>query len=208
MESDPKLAPWGLPSPASHTGCKHPLLVTAKWLPHHHGALINIFCPTLLGALLNPPLPRVCQPFFLDWFHLFNDGCANDPSYAADCVIDTRTCQEWGLDGDLEREGQVLLKRAGWSVCVCVWQRNAEELVFVFPKQTRTLDAEWKLEITPWRNFYTVAQMKRDLSTSHYSLMTVSSAEVDISFLKPLCDSCEECQGYAKHTIWAFWLFL
>lgn len=82
------------------------------------------FLPNPLGALPNPSLPRVCQPFFLDWFHLFNDGCANDPSHVADGVIDTRTCQEWRLDGDLEREGRVLLKRAGWSVCVCEKSRS------------------------------------------------------------------------------------
>lgn len=70
MENDPKLAIWGFPSPASHTGCKHPLLRTAKWLPHHHGTLINIFYPTLLARsrpttpLPPPPTPLVCQPIF------------------------------------------------------------------------------------------------------------------------------------------------
>lgn len=162
------------------------------------------FLPDPQGALPKPPIPLACASRFLDWFHLFNDGCANDPSHVVDGVIDTRTCQEWGLDWDLEREGRVLLKRAGWSLYVCVYVWTAEALVFVFPKQTRTLDAEWKLETTPWRNFSTVAQMKRDLSTSHHSLMAVSSAQVDISFLKRLCDSCGERNGYTEDTIWDF----
>lgn len=80
------------------------------------------------------------------------------------------------------------------------------QAVFVFPKQTRTLVAEWKLKTTPLRNFYTVAQMKRDLSTSHQSPVAVSSARVDISFLKHLCDSCGECPGNAAYTNGIFFI--
>lgn len=77
---------------------------------------------------------------------------------------------------------------------------SCTQALFVFPKQTRTLDAGWKLKTTPWRKFYTVAQMKRDPSTSHQSPMAVSSARVDISFLKRLCDSCGGRPGNAKYT--------
>lgn len=41
---------------------------------------------------------------------------------------------------------------------------------------------------------------ERDPFTSHQSPMAVSSAQVDISFLKRLCDSCGECPGNAKYT--------
>lgn len=167
-----------------------------------------------------PPTPLRRPPrvpaVFLDWFHLFNDGCANDPSHAADGVIDTRTCQEWGLDGDPEREGRVLLEgqnetlgkaAEGWGKLVA----PCTQAVFVFPKQTRTLDAEWKLKTTPWRKFHTVAQMKGDPSTSHQSPVAVSSARVDISFLKRLCDSCGGRPGNAKYTSGIFlgnWYYL
>lgn len=87
----------------------------------------------------------------------------------------------------------------GWGKLVAL----CTQAVFVFPKQTRTLDAEWKLETTPWRNFYTLAQMKRDPSTSHQRPMAVSSARVDISFLKRLCDS----PGYAQYTNGIFFFF-
>lgn len=71
IENDPKLAIWGLPSPASHTGCKHPLLRTAKWLPHHHGALINIFYPTLKARSRNHPSPlRALAVFWIDFIYL------------------------------------------------------------------------------------------------------------------------------------------
>lgn len=187
----------------SITGQPHsPLLRTTKWFPHHHGALINILYPTL--SLPNPPNhPLTCASRFLDWFHLFNDCCANDPLHAADSVIDIRTCQEWGLDGDLEREGRVFLKIGQDEVCV--WM--AQALVCVFPKQTRRLDAESKLETPPWRNFYTISEMKSDLCTSHHSLMVVSPAQVDISFMKCLCDRCGERHGYAEYTIWDFFPF-
>lgn len=182
--------------------------------PHHY------FLPEPLCVPSHPhPHPRRpprVPAVFLDWFHLFNDGCANDPSHAADGVIDTRTCQEWGLDGDPEREGRVLLKgqsemlgkaAEGWGKLGA----PCTQALFVFPKQTRTLDAGWKLKTTPWRNFHTVAQMKRDPSTSHQSPMVVSSAPVDISFLKRLCDSCRERPGNAKYTSGIFlgnWYYL
>lgn len=59
-----------------------------------------------------PPSPGASC--FWDWFHLFNDGCANDPSHMADGVTDTTTSQEWGLDQGLESKGSVILNRAEW----------------------------------------------------------------------------------------------
>lgn len=104
----------------------------------------------------NPP-PSPGASCFLDWFHLFNDGCANDPSNIADGVTDT-TSQEWALDGGLESEGWVILKRADWNMSSTTEGRGklatpCMQAVFVFPKQTRTPDAENKLITTPWTHF-------------------------------------------------------
>lgn len=49
--------------------------------------------------------------------------------------------------------------------------------------------------------------MKRDLSTSHHNLMAVSSAQVDISFLKSLRDGRGDRSGYAESTVWDFFFF-
>lgn len=113
---------------------------------HHNSIPINIFCLNLpVYSQIPPPSPGASC--FWDWFHLFNDGCANDPSHVADGVTDTTTTQEWGLDGSLESEGWVILKRAerNWRSAAEGWGElvvPCMQAVFAFLKQTRTPDAE------------------------------------------------------------------
>lgn len=77
MENGPKLTIPGLPSPASHTGCKHPLLQTGKviasppWRPHQY------FLPEPFSAFPNPPPhmhththPHVPAVFWIDFIYL------------------------------------------------------------------------------------------------------------------------------------------
>lgn len=121
MENDPKLAIWGL----------HHRPATQAVNIYFYGPPSDCFTTTTPSSIFSTqpswhapefPPPRVCASR-MDWFHLFNDGCANDPSHVADDVIDTRTCQEWGLDGDWMGTWSV---RGGcyWKgqdeVCVCV----------------------------------------------------------------------------------------
>ncbi len=102
IKNNLKLMIWGLPPLTCHTHS------------HTHSIPINIFCLSLL-VYSQTPAPSPGASCFWDWFHLFNDGCANDPSHMADSVRDTTTSQEWGLDGDLESEGWGILKRAEWN---------------------------------------------------------------------------------------------
>lgn len=104
-ENNLKLKIWGLP-PTSHTctPCTHTYTVYTQHISHCNGSVINIFCLKPLGIFPNP-LPSLGASCFWDWFHLFNDGCANDPSHTADGVTDTTASLEWGLDWGLESEG-------------------------------------------------------------------------------------------------------
>ena len=109
IENNLKLVIWGPPPPTSHT-CAHTRthvlytnthadthVLTSQHHPHQY------FLPEPPGIFPDPP-PSPGASCFWDWFHLFNDGCANDPSHMADGVTDTTTSQEWGLDGGLESE--------------------------------------------------------------------------------------------------------
>lgn len=110
----------------------------------HITALPSIFSAWTSPFIPNPP-PTPTSPgasCFWDWFHLFNDGCANDPSHTADGVTDTTTSQAWGLDQELERKRQSSMKEEGHS-------RRTREAQDVFLKQTRALGGKkWKLIFT------------------------------------------------------------
>lgn len=89
--------------PHMHT-CAQAHIDTHKHISHNNCNAIYIFCLKPLGIFPNP-LPSPGASCFWDWFHLFNDGCANDPSHTADGVTDTTASLEWGLDVGLVSKG-------------------------------------------------------------------------------------------------------
>lgn len=87
IENNPKLMIWG-PSHAHTCACS-----SIKHAHTYHSPAINILWLNLPRLFPKPPSSPEASCFW-DWFHLFNDGCANDPSHMADGVTDTTTSQE------------------------------------------------------------------------------------------------------------------
>lgn len=212
IENNLKLMIWSLPLSTSHTHAHVYMNTHTHTCSLHNNIPINIFCLNL-PVYSQIPLPFPGASCFWDWFHLFNDGCANDPSYMADGVIDTTTSTglrigwgpgEWGV-GDIE-EGRLKWGKAtegrGKLETPCT------QAVFVFLKQTRTLDTEWKLITTPWSNFYTVAQMKETYPPLIRDGWLVSMTLVDICFLKRLCGSFGESPWYIQMAFFAITIVL
>lgn len=177
------------------TSADRQVIASTPRRPHQY------FLPDPQGALPKPPIPLACGSRFLDWFHLFNDGCANDPSHVADGVIDTRTCQEWGLDRDLAREGRVLLKRAGWSLYMCMYERQKLWSLSFPNKQGHWMqNGNWKPlhgeTFPPWHRW---KETSPPLITAWWLL-----ARLKWILVFWLCDSCRERHGYTEDTIWVF----
>lgn len=85
IENNLKLMIWGFPPSSGHTYT-------------HINTQITTPLPSIISAWTSQYIPKPPSlpgaSCFWDWFHLFNDGCANDPSHMPDCVTDTTTPHE------------------------------------------------------------------------------------------------------------------
>lgn len=109
IENNLKLMIWGPPPSTSRMHTHIRMHITSQQYCHQY-FLREPPC------IFPYPLHSPGASCFWDWFDLFNDSCANDPSHTADGVTDTTTSQEWGLDWGLESEGWLILKGADWNM--------------------------------------------------------------------------------------------
>lgn len=180
--------------PHMHT-CAHARIFTHKHISHHSGVAINIFCLNLWVYSQIPFPPQEPAVFGIDFIYLMTAVLMTllTPLMVSQTPQHLRNedwMGAWRVRGGWYWRGQNEI--GGVHQKDEKLETPCTQAVFVFFKQTRTLDAGQKLITTPWTNFYTVAQMKETYPPLIRDWWLVSMTLVDICFLKLWCDSFGE----------------